>query len=642
MAVLSNGRMSSVPKGAIGRTRKQREITMIDRPISQRQAYNEGRAKQMAAIAARKAPKASAPGRIKAGRQKSTIRNTTGQSKTLNNFNSRPAGTMVLGPGYKLVPSPTRVPLRVAGPGAKDSDQAFARVATKAARSRAAWAKRKAEAGAAKKPIGWMQSPEARKDRTDPMMAGHRKDHGRRLRALPKAARRAIQIERLARKQKFLVAGNTAAQLTNLSEGRMQLIANVGKRKNKLTPGQIDAITRSMSQSARRLKVGMATGNRGRMKYNPKALQLAPSTAARTIRGARVGGAGVMKGKPTGKAATIGREQFVGRQGSRTTSMGEAIAAASPGGRTRMSKKQEGRMIATAERQVSAIRAKDQKAGALYDALARAGRVKPPRAENRIARLTRAAQGDPNTERAKAAQRLLTKRAAKPAAPKRVTAGRLAGTVAKPRGLKPGALKASRIARGRAKRAAEPLGTRLNRVYIRVKAIEARNDPRTLRGKNTRRNDRSFGIARKASGFLGQGNKAWSDRARLSTGRRSAATSGLRPGRKITIKVKRTPKPTKQDKAFESVMNLKGVTDFSRGKQRQVWIDAKMMTRSRREKLGLSGRMMAESDRYYAREDVNPMTGMAGYFMGTRSGWFNSQPKTRQGVISSRPRRRKP
>jgi hypothetical protein len=285
---------------------------------------------------------------------------------------------------------------------------------------------------AAKKPVGWMQSPEARKDRVDPVSAANRKDYARRLRALPKAAQRAIQVERSARKRKFFVAGNTAAQLSNLSEGRMQLIANVGKRKNKLTPGQIDAITRSMSQSARRLKVGMATGNRGRMKYNPKALQLAPSTAARKIRGARVGRAGAMKGKPTGKAATIGREQFVGRQGSRTTSMGETIAAASPGGRTRMSKKQEGRMIATAERQASAIRAKDQKAGALYDALARAGRVKPPKAENRIARLTRAAQGYPELESTKAAQRLLAKRAAKPAAPKRVTAGRPSGTIAKP------------------------------------------------------------------------------------------------------------------------------------------------------------------------------------------------------------------
>jgi hypothetical protein len=113
--------------------------------------------------------------------------------------------------------------------------------------------------------------------------------------------------------------------------------------------------------------------------------------------------------------------------------------------------------------------------------------------------------------------------------------------------------------------------------------------------------------------------------------------SKLRPGKRITIKTKRTPKPTKQDKAFESVMNLKGVTDFSRGKQRQVWIDAKMMTLSRRKKLGLSG-IRAESDRYYAREDINPTTRMPGYFMGTRSGWLNSQPKTRQGVIK-RPRR---
>ena len=51
---------------------------------------------------------------------------------------------MVTGRGEKLVPSPTRVPLRVAGPGSKESDRAFARVATKAARSRAASARRKA------------------------------------------------------------------------------------------------------------------------------------------------------------------------------------------------------------------------------------------------------------------------------------------------------------------------------------------------------------------------------------------------------------------------------------------------------------------------------------------------------------------
>jgi hypothetical protein len=145
--------------------------------------------------------------------------------------------------------------------------------------------------------------------------------------------------------------------------------------------------------------------------------------ATQTMKAAGAGGAGVMKGKPTGKAATVSREQFVARQGSRADSMVTAIAAASPGGRARMSKKQEGRMVATADRQRAAARAKDEKAGNMYDSLAKAGKVKSPKAESRIARLTRAAQGDPNTERARAAQRLLAKRAgaakprpAKPAA----------------------------------------------------------------------------------------------------------------------------------------------------------------------------------------------------------------------------------
>jgi hypothetical protein len=60
IAALSGDRMSSVPKGAIGKTRKQREITMIDRPQGDRAAYNQGRSQQQAAIAARKA-RPSAP-----------------------------------------------------------------------------------------------------------------------------------------------------------------------------------------------------------------------------------------------------------------------------------------------------------------------------------------------------------------------------------------------------------------------------------------------------------------------------------------------------------------------------------------------------------------------------------------------------
>ena len=66
---------------------------------------------------------------------KNTTPNRTGQSKTLNKFNSRPVGTMVAGKGINLVPSTKRVPLQVQR---KESDVAFARVATKAARQRAA------------------------------------------------------------------------------------------------------------------------------------------------------------------------------------------------------------------------------------------------------------------------------------------------------------------------------------------------------------------------------------------------------------------------------------------------------------------------------------------------------------------------
>ena len=66
---------------------------------------------------------------------KNTTPNKTGQSKTLNKFNSRPVGTMVAGKGINLVPSTKRVPLQIQR---KESDFAFARIATKAARKRAA------------------------------------------------------------------------------------------------------------------------------------------------------------------------------------------------------------------------------------------------------------------------------------------------------------------------------------------------------------------------------------------------------------------------------------------------------------------------------------------------------------------------
>lgn len=285
IAVLSGDRMSSVPKGTIGRTRKQREITMIDRPLSQRQAYNEGRAKQMAAIAARKAPKASAPGRISAGRQKSTIRNTTGQSKTLNKFNSRPVGTMVLGRGEKLVPSPTRVPLKVAGPGAKSSDQAFARVATKAARSRVASARRKAPAAQVR--VAPKVHPRiANRSAAD---QAHRDKVAKQWKTVEKPARRAVASMRTTRKAAAglplvyprlsrlrKIGGDSRFLRENVMDQVNLLMRSPSRGKNKLIPQQRAQAVSDAVYTARKLRA--------------RAAMTIPRRSALRVRGARMGG----------------------------------------------------------------------------------------------------------------------------------------------------------------------------------------------------------------------------------------------------------------------------------------------------------------------------------------------------------------
>jgi len=52
--------MSAVPKGTVGRTRKQRQIQAIDRPLQSRPAFNAAKASQRQAIATRNAPKPAA------------------------------------------------------------------------------------------------------------------------------------------------------------------------------------------------------------------------------------------------------------------------------------------------------------------------------------------------------------------------------------------------------------------------------------------------------------------------------------------------------------------------------------------------------------------------------------------------------
>jgi hypothetical protein len=116
-------------KGTAGFVAKPRSLTQAPKRIKKATTATPkpAAAKGARLGGTRKTTKAAAP--------KNTTPNKTGQSKTLNKFNSRPVGTMVAGKGINLVPSAKRVPLQVQR---KESDLAFARVATKAARKRAA------------------------------------------------------------------------------------------------------------------------------------------------------------------------------------------------------------------------------------------------------------------------------------------------------------------------------------------------------------------------------------------------------------------------------------------------------------------------------------------------------------------------
>jgi hypothetical protein len=129
--------MSSVPQGAIGKTRKQREITMIDRPQAKRQAFNQGAAQQKAAIAARKAPasKPAAPQRFKASMPPGSVANATGQRKQLTKFNSRPERTRGAFQGNRYIDKEKltgRQPVDLS----RGDDRAYARGMTKTVRIR--------------------------------------------------------------------------------------------------------------------------------------------------------------------------------------------------------------------------------------------------------------------------------------------------------------------------------------------------------------------------------------------------------------------------------------------------------------------------------------------------------------------------
>jgi hypothetical protein len=116
--------------------------------------------------------------------------------------------------------------------------------------------------------------------------------------------------------------------MRDIAEGRVILMGNVGKRKNKRSAGEVQAIAQQMNRSATRLKAGMATGSRGRMKYNPKAVEASgKGTAARKIRGARVGGV-ARKGKAAQPSRPDTAQANIPMRGARGRQLDASISRA--------------------------------------------------------------------------------------------------------------------------------------------------------------------------------------------------------------------------------------------------------------------------------------------------------------------------
>lgn len=108
--------------------------------------------------------------------------------------------------------------------------------------------------GAVARPIGWLQNSQARRERIDG--AGDRSAYAKRLQAMPKEARRAIAAARVVRRDPRVASiGEVSRMLSAIDEGRMLLAGNYRRRKGALSPGQVQAVARSMTGAARKLRV---------------------------------------------------------------------------------------------------------------------------------------------------------------------------------------------------------------------------------------------------------------------------------------------------------------------------------------------------------------------------------------------------
>ena len=122
-----------------------------------------------------------------------------------------------------------------------------------------------AAAGSAAKPKRNPQSKDAQADRLN---VADRKKQAKALLEMPKPVRKAVRISLLAQRAGFAGAGvstdgrnkpSSPSSIANINHGRLRLMGDSGRRTNKLTPGERQAINNTMVKSSRSLQARLRT-----------------------------------------------------------------------------------------------------------------------------------------------------------------------------------------------------------------------------------------------------------------------------------------------------------------------------------------------------------------------------------------------
>ena len=112
------------------------------------------------------------------------------------------------------------------------------------------------------------RNPQSKEAQADRLNVADRKQKAKALLAISKPARKAIRISLLAQRAGFAGAGvstdgrgkgSSSSAISNIQDGRMLLMGDFGKRKNKMTPGRRQAMESTMIKSGRSLQARLRT-----------------------------------------------------------------------------------------------------------------------------------------------------------------------------------------------------------------------------------------------------------------------------------------------------------------------------------------------------------------------------------------------